>query len=205
MFLRGMIAFVLAAAVLLDSGCSRRLQRVQPPSINASSAAAKAIEMYDADKNGTISGAELDRCPGLKAAAAKIDAGGEGKITAEMIAARIQQWQQQGIGRMQLYCTVLRNGKPLAGAEVKFVPESFLGDDIKTASGKTNSRGRAALSVPTTSRADPPGVALGLYRVEITKPGDNIPAKYNSATILGQEVAVDTPGIRDGIVFNLQY
>ena len=161
--------------------------------------------MYDTDKNGTISGAELDRCPGLKAAAAKIDAGGEGKITAEMIAARIQQWQQQGIGRMQLYCTVLRNGKPLAGAEVKFVPESFLGDDIKTASGKTNSRGRAALSVPTTSRADPPGVALGLYRVEITKPGDNIPAKYNSATILGQEVAVDTPGIRDGIVFNLQY
>ena len=193
MFLRGMIGFVLAASVLMDAGCSRRLSRVYPPSIDASSAAAKAVEMYDADGNGAMSGAELDKCPGLKAALAKIDGSGQGKITAEKIAARIKQWQETGIGRMQLFCTVLRNGKPLAGAEVKFVPEKFLGDEIKTASGKTNSRGRAALSVATSSRADPPGVALGLYRVEISKAGESIPAKYNSETTLGQEVAVDCP------------
>jgi hypothetical protein len=205
MFLRGMIGFVLAVGVLMDAGCSRRLSRVYPPSINASSAAAKAVEMCDSDKNGTISGAELDKCPGLKAALAKIDASGGGKITAEKIAARIKQWQENSIGRMQVYCTVLRKGKPLAGAEVTFVPESFLGDDIKTASGKTNSRGRAAISVLTTSRKDLPGVALGLYRVEITKPGESIPAKYNTETTLGQEVAVDAPGMKEGIQINLEY
>ena len=96
------------------------------------------------------------------------------------------------------------NGKPLAGAEVKFVPETFLGDDIKTASGKTNQAGMARLSVATTSRADPPGVAFGLYRVEITKPGDNIPAKYNTETTLGQEVALDAPNIQN-IRFDLHY
>jgi hypothetical protein len=85
------------------------------------------------------------------------------------------------------------------------VPESFLGDDIKTATGKTGDSGRAALTVPVTGPRDPPGAALGLYRVEITKTGDNIPAKYNSETTLGQEVALDSPALKDGIKFNLQY
>jgi hypothetical protein len=202
MSVRSMIGVVLAVAVSMGAGCSRGLPRVRPPSINASSAGAKAMEMYDADKDGKLSGAELDKCPALKAALAQIDTSGEGTITAAQITARIKQWQAAKIGRTQLECVVLRNGKPLAGAEVKFVPEEFLGDDIKTASGKTNKSGRARLSVATTSRADPPGVALGLYRVEITKPGDNIPAKYNTETTLGQEVALDSPNIQN-IRFNL--
>jgi hypothetical protein len=141
----------------------------------------------------------------LKAALAQFDPSGKGAITAAMITARIKQWQAVNIGRMQLDCTVLRKGQPLAGAEVKFVPESFLGDDIKTASGKTSANGRARLSIPVTNRKDPPGIALGLYRVEITKPGDNIPAKYNSETILGQEVALDSPALKNGIKFDLKY
>ena len=204
MFARIVIGFVLAVGVLMDAGCSER-PHLYPPSINASAAGAKAMEMYDTDKDGTISGAELDKCPALKAALAQIDTNGEGTITAAKIAARIEQWQKKPIARMQLACVVLRNGNPLAGAEVKFVPEKFLGDDIKTASGVTNSSGRASLSVPTTGPKDPRGVAFGLYRIEITKPGDNIPAKYNTETTLGQEVALDSPSLKNGIKFNLQY
>ena len=33
-----------------------------------------------------------------------------------------------------------------------------------------------------------PGLSPGFYRVEITKEGDNIPAKYNTATTLGLEI-----------------
>jgi hypothetical protein len=205
MFVRTMTGFILAVGVFVDAGCSRGLPRLRAPSIDASSAAAKAMEMYDTDKNGTISGAELNKCPGLKAALAQIDTANEGTITAAKITARIKQWQAANIGRMRLECVVLRNGKPLAGAEVRFVPETFLGDDIKTASGKTNNSGRAVLTVPSTGPKDPPGVALGLYRVEITKAGDNVPVKYNTETTLGQEVALDSPSLQKGIQFDLQY
>jgi hypothetical protein len=50
----------------------------------------------------------------------------------------------------------------------------------------------------------PPGVAPGFYRVEITKSGETIPAKYNTDTILGQEAAIDAKGIREGIKFDLK-
>ena len=156
------------------------------------------------DKDGKISGAELDKCPALKAAMAQIDTTGEGSITAAKITARIRAWQDSKLGRMSLSCTVLHNGKPLSDAEVKFVPEKFLGENIKTASGKTDQNGMAMMSVPTTGREDPPGVAPGLYRVEITK-GSEIPAKYNSETTLGQEVALDAQGLREGIKFDLKY
>jgi hypothetical protein len=51
---------------------------------------------------------------------------------------------------------------------------------------------------------DVPGVPYGLYRVEITKEGMDIPAKYNTQTILGQEVAEDCPEVRRGINFHLK-
>jgi len=162
--------------------------------------------MYDANKDGKISGAELDKCPALKAAMAQIDTTGDGAITAAKITARIRAWQESKLGRMSLSCTVQHNGQPLSGAEVKFVPEKFLGENMRPASGKTDQYGMAMLSVPTSgARDDPPGVAPGLYRVEITKPGANIPAKYNTETTLGQEVALDAKGMQEGIKFNLKY
>ena len=44
-----------------------------------------------------------------------------------------------------------------------------------------------------------------MYRVEITKDGENIPAKYNTETILGQEVSLDNIDLQMGIKFNLKY
>ena len=51
-----------------------------------------------------------------------------------------------------------------------------------------------------------PGVACGLYRVEISKlvgGKETIPAIYNTDTILGQEVAMGAVGMREGLLFNL--
>ncbi len=207
-----MCVLLLVPALVCGQDAPRRLNRelcrIAPAQIDAKAAGEKAIEMFDTDKDGKLSGKELDKCPGLKAAIDNIDPSGKGEITAEMIAARIKAWQRSRLGRMSLSCTVLHKGKPLAGAEVKFVPEKFLGvsGDKWIATGKTDENGLAMLSVPTSGeREDPPGVPAGFYRVEITKPGENIPAKYNADTVFGQEVAVDAAGIMEGIKFDMDY
>jgi hypothetical protein len=196
---------ILAVSFVITSGCSRGPSRVCPPPISASAAGAEAITMYDADKDGKIQGAELENSPALKAAINQINTTGDGAITANMITERIKVWQNSNLGRMPLCCTILRNGHPLSGAEVRFVPEKFLGSNVKTAQGKTDQSGTAMISIPIIDPSDLPGVAPGLYRVEITKVGENIPAKYNKATVLGQEVALDADRIRGGITFTLQY
>jgi hypothetical protein len=204
MSVRIVTSCMLLAGLVIAVGCLRGPSRVPLPSIDASAAGAKAIEQYDSNHDGKISGAELNKCPALKAAVAQIDTTGQGLITADKIAARIKDWQDKKMGLMTVTCTVLRNGQPLADAEVKFVPEKFLGDSVKTASGKTNQTGVASVSVPIASPDDRPGVAPGLYRVEISKVGDNIPPRYNANTTLGQEVAIDAQGIMH-IIFGLKY
>jgi hypothetical protein len=185
------IGWGLAFAGLLavSMSCSEtKPPRLRAPMINASSAGAAAIAMFDANKDGKLSGDELDKCPGLKAASAQLDPSGQG-ITADQITARINVWHDNRIGRLNVSCTVLHDGEPLEGAEVKFVPEKFLGPKMKVATGKTDQSGVASLSIPTSGQQyDPPGVPQGFYRVEITKPGLDIPAKYNTRTVLGYEV-----------------
>lgn len=143
--------------------------------------------MFDTNKDQKLDGAELDKCPGLKSAAARLDPTGMG-ITAEMITARIKVWQDSRLGRTVFSCRVMRNGQPVPGVDVKLVPEKFLGPNMLVASGKTSEQGMAMLSVPVKER-EGPGVPPGFYRVEITSPTIKIPVTYNTQTILGQEIA----------------
>jgi hypothetical protein len=199
---------VLAVAAALLIGCQRRPPnghwRQRPDSQGM---AKKAIAQFDANGNGTIEGRELDSCPGLRAAFERLDPKGSGRVTAKMIAARIDAWFDSHLGRMSIACTVTHNGKPLKGALVKFVPEKFLADFYaRTAKGETDSNGQATISVPTSGMADDPrGVPPGFYRVEITKLGENIPATYNTDTILGQEVAMDAVPEGESIRYDLRY
>ncbi len=180
----------------------KRPRRLYPPSIDGFSSGFRAIEQFDANKDGKLSGAELDKCPGLKAAIDNVDADGNGEITAKEITERIHAWQKSKLSRMSMSCRVRHNGEPLEGAEVKFVPEKFLGENQKTATGKTDQNGMAMICLPDTL---PPGIAPGFYRVEVTKAGEKIPAKYNTKTIFGQEIALDAKGLQEGIVFDLKY
>jgi hypothetical protein len=105
------------------------------------------------------------------------------------------------VGRMAAGCRVMHNGKPLEGAEVKFVPEKFLGENIPTGAGTTNENGYVAVSLPGEARGVPPG----FYRVEITKPGLSVPVKYNTDTVLGQEVAPDLSPFQSSLTFSLEF
>jgi hypothetical protein len=57
--------------------------------------------------------------------------------------------------------------------------------------------------VAVKSAEDPKGIPLGFYRIEVTKDGESIPAKYNTETILG----IDVMGAQAGNTpqFNLVY
>ena len=204
-------ALVLGGLLAVGVGCNRGPSRVKPPSIDASAAGAEAVKMYDKNGDGKISGVELDKCPSLKEAIALIDKSGTGEITADMITARIEDWQKTKVAAMPMSCRVYRNGQPFAGATVTFYPEKFLGPNLKPAKGTTNDNGAATISVDTTSSAGgtpvSAGIAPGFYRVVVTKEGMSIPAKYSSEaeTVLGQEAARDNIDISTGIKFDLKF
>ena len=168
--------------------------------LDAHRIAQRAITQLDVNGDGKLDDAELDKCPGLKAVASRIDH----DITADDIAKRVNQWEESRLGRMRIICIVMHNGKPLADARVKFVPESFLGREAMAAFGETDQKGLATISVRTDPN-DPLGVPPGFYRVEITKSGVHIPAKYNIETVFGTEVALDIEGIQDVLKFDMTY
>jgi hypothetical protein len=197
--------FILAVSLADNLGCTR-----QPcdanlyTRLNAKQAGLAAVAQLDANGDGKLDTNELDKCPGLKIAFSRLDAAGRGYVTAEDISQRISQWQASRVGRVAITCIVLRNGTPLEGACIRFVPEAFLGRDMSIATGDTNKGGVAVLSTPSIGGLAAPGVPPGFYRVEITKVGVDIPARYNTHTTLGVEVAPDIDELRKPLEFDLR-
>jgi hypothetical protein len=188
----------MAAAIAL--GCSGGTTRVLPPSIDAANAGSQAIELYDKDGDGLVAGDELDAAPSLQAAMATLDADKDGKVSAEEVTRRVEAWQATRGGVTSVLVYVTLDGRPLSGATVTFEPESFLGQEIRTAVGVTNQEGIAAPMIPKENRPAnmPPGMQLGLYKVRISKQtggAETLPARYNAETTLGQQVAPDDPAV----------
>lgn len=187
------LSLLAGCALLLPAGCTER--RVTPPPVSPEEAAKQALAEYDKNGDGGIDAAEAERCPALRSSFRALDKNGDGKLSAQEIADRIASYREQQVGLVLVPCEVTLDGKPLAGATVTFVPEKFLGDGFKRASGVTDDRGAAQLR---TEGADVPGVACGFYRVEVSKPAggqETVPARYNAKTVLGREVAPDTQGV----------
>jgi hypothetical protein len=202
MQMRSLILF----ALLFLSGCSKGVKSYAPD-VDPDAAGKAAVKQYDANGDGKISRAELDRAASLKFNLANIDSDNDRALTADEIAERIRRWQKTKIlrARTPIHCRIYHNRQPVADAEVKLVPEKFLGDKTKIAKGKTGPNGVAVLMTENAAPDDPPGVGPGFYRVEITKAGENIPAKYNINTILGLDTAIDIPVIVKGVRFDLEY
>jgi hypothetical protein len=201
---RGLLTTTLAAA--LASGCSRHSDNYAPE-IRAATAGEEAVKQYDADGDGKIAGVELDKASSLKSNLAAIDADGDKALTADEIAARVRSWRTSKTlaRRTPLHCKVYHDKVPLADADVRLVPEKFLGDKMAIVRGKTSRNGVAFLTVEGSAPDDPPGVGPGFYRVEITKAGEEIPAKYNTDTILGLDTSMDNPLLLKGVRFDLEY
>ncbi len=180
--------------MLTVCGCGG-LSPVKPPDVNADEAAAAAVLEYDEDSDGQLSADELKNLPAIKLA--NVDSDNDGRLSAGELAARLRQWTEGRAGILSFHGVVTLDGSPLSDAEVLFEPEPFLGDAVKPAKGTTN-RGDVILKIdPELLPADQRtlrGVHPGLYKVRITHKGMKIPARYNTETVLGQEILPGTSG-----------
>ena len=175
--------------------------RVTPDLPDANSGA-RAIELFDKNKDGAIAGDEFDAVPGLKAALPYLDTNNSGKLTADDIGKRIKEWRDSRHGRSNFAMTFTHGGQPLVGATVKLVPEPFQGTSMPTGNGVTDNRGTVFVQT-TQGEKQLSGISQGFYRVEVTKDGESIPATYNTGTTLG--MFVDQQGIKGMIAFDLSY
>jgi len=83
-------------------------------------------------------------------------------------------------------CVVNLDGKPLPDATVTFVPEACMGGAVKPATGTTDEAGRC--DVYKIDGQPYRGLSAGLYKIQVTKDGTAIPARFNTQTTLGREV-----------------
>jgi hypothetical protein len=187
---------------LLIAGCSSRPARIWPPTIDAGQAGEDAITEYDKNGNGQIDGDEFDAVPALKAALNKVDKDSDKQVSADEITKRIYEWQESRVGIYPLSCRVTLDGKPLANAEITFVPEKFLGPYVKPAKGKSGPNGSAMLTIddPDLAAKRFSGAQCGFYKIEVTGGGKTLPSKYNASTVLGEEVARDANWAQSGVV-----
>jgi hypothetical protein len=177
-FISGRVATAICFVIfslLLFGGCgSRGGSRAAPPKVDPRAAAAEAIRLYDKNGDGSLDELETGACPAIKRAREGYDKDGNGKISQDEISQHLESIYSVGVGLLEVQCTVLRNGRPLSGATVRFIPEPFLGGDLQTAIATTDADGVAIPSIPAEKL---PGrlrnaslMQVGLYRVEIEHP-----------------------------------
>ena len=178
-------------------GCGYSAARVEPVDIDPSDASSAAMEMYDKDGDDALGEQELVAVPGIKRYYGQYDRDGDTKVSREEISQRFEDWANNRLALHSARVLVHLDGRPLGGATVTFVPEAYLGPNVKPAIGITQSNGVATLShahedLPKTASGRPiPGVTSGTFKVEITHPSIKIPPRYNQSTELGEEVAFD--------------
>ncbi len=200
--------FALIAAFV---GCSGGPGAIPLPSFDPDGAAEEALGMYDTDGDGLVGGDELENAPGLKAAIKTLDTDKDGSISAEEIAERVRTWERTRIGMMMFDSMFLLDGRPLSNAQITYDPDEFMGGIVQAAKGHTDLGGNTRMKIPKENRPapdTPPGMQAGIYKVRVSKivgGKETIPAKYNTETVLGQEVSMDDWAISNRrVIFNLK-
>lgn len=178
-------------------GCSQGPSRIVPPHIDPDQAAEAAIAAYDLDHDSAINEQEAASCPGVKIQFKAYDRDDNGLITVTEFADRIRALREHRVGLSRLQCQVQLDGRPLAKATVVLDPEAYLGEEIKAATGTTNGQGVALMSIAaeelSSGQQGLKAVHYGTYKVRITHPHIELPAKFNIATELGYETIIGSP------------
>ena len=166
------------------------------PAFKPAQTAARAVADADLNGDGLLSEDELKKYPALLGAVSQYDTDKDGSLSGAELEAQLLVWQERGAALRSLNCLVLLNGKPLSEAQVEFVPESFLSEIIQPCSGISDDVGRAVMSLADEHLPSDlkrfPSIHLGMYQVRVTHPSREIPAKYNEHTNLGQIVGPTT-------------
>jgi len=184
---------LIASLFTLAIGCSSGPKPVRPPKVNAGEAAKAAMQDFDANSDGSLDEQELAASPGLLDGLSTYDKNNDGAIDAAEIKQRLQSLYGDGVGILTLGCRVIARGGPVPDCTVKLIPESFLGDAVKPASGKTRDSGTAMLRIDPADL--PPGlenvrgVQSGVYRVELEHPSSTISKLIEKSGPFGFDVS----------------
>jgi len=175
-------------------GCNAQPSRIAGVKIDVQHAAERIMAEYDKDHNGSLSQEELAAVPAINANRKWYDADKDGQISQEELRKGLRDIFNPKDGLLSVACEVTRNGQPLTGAVVKFIPMPELDGAIPPASGITDTQGSAFLNLadedrPKNTPSRIPVVRPGLYLVEVTHDQLKIPEEYNSKTKLGKEVS----------------
>ena len=171
-------------------GCSGPREPA-PVSLDPFSASRTAIDGLDSDRDGVVSATEWRRSPALAEAAPRIDTDKDGRMTPGELEMRLAAYRSQP-PYLVLMLRVQRHGQPVPDAEVRIVPESFMGKAFPGYAGTSDGEGRVSVVSGDGGLRD--ALAPGLYTAEITASG--------TTTRLGLEVAADAPGGR-GIILRI--
>ena len=200
--LHGSLLVFGLVVMLWLSGCDRKPERAEVPTLDPAAIAAGAMSAYDTNSDGSVAGDELAKAASITdhpdLPVKLIDKNSDGQISKDEIQNRVQQWIDSKVGILSFHCNVTLDGKPLEGATVTYVPEPFMGGAVEEATGITDETGAAVIAI---DQAKLPshlkgihGMRSGFYKVEVTHPSKSILAKYNTETTLGQEVSSDGVG-----------
>lgn len=170
------------------ASCSQLPDPPDPPELSASTAAGKAMELYDANGDGQLDAEELKKSPPLLDTLPLADKNSDGSLSESEIKNRIDSWFAGTTTIDQSATMVSLDDEPLVGATVTYIPEPFLEPAIQQTSGVTDEQGLAE-----TPGQDPefPGLYFGWYRVKISKlegGEETLPSRYNTETELAREI-----------------
>jgi hypothetical protein len=163
--------WALAPLGLALMGCSGgKPARIHVPEYDISTISQQAIELNDKDGDGVLSAEELEGAKSLRSGMSRLDADKDGKLTVDEIAQRFQRYIDYKAGLAPVDCTLIRNGRPLAGAKITYEPEPFMGDSVQSGYGETGAEGITTISVASEFLPTPrhSGVKPGFYRVRVT-------------------------------------
>ena len=172
----------------LTVGCSGgRPEAPARVDVDGAAAAARALELYDANSDDAIDAAEAAKCPPLVSDLANIDKDADKKISLQELSDRIAAVAKGAMTGPE--CSVVLGGRPLVGATVKLQPADFYDGALPSAEGKTDESG---LVRPTISAESLPerlaNAALaypGFYIVQVTHEQSSIPERYSATSELG--------------------
>lgn len=194
----------IAVGLIALAGCTQsgtELHVAPVPKYDVDGIAQAILAEFDKDKNGSIEPTEARACPALAAAFAAIDTNRDRRLSADELRKRVEAYAGSHTGSVEVGCGVRLDDQPLAGATVTFVPEACMGQSLKTAVGTTDADGRCSEYKIDGKRYR--GLAPGLYKIQVTKDGAAIPARFNSQTVLGKEVFHDPHRAEDFIELKL--